>query len=77
MEDQTTQNGLEPRLEKQEKALEALKDVPDILKKLMDGRNFENPDPDKGKWSLGLSEDEDDDVNKLIGTDISKDDGKE
>ncbi|OXA42976.1 hypothetical protein Fcan01_22260 [Folsomia candida] len=77
MEDQTTQNGLEPRLEKQEKALEALKDVPDILKKLMDGRNFENPDPDKGKWSLGLSEDEDDDVNKLIGTDISKDDESE
>jgi len=66
-------NAIEERLQKQDAAIAALKDIPKLLEKLL----AEKPTNifQKGKWSLGISDDESelDEVTKLLGHENPRD----
>lgn len=76
--DAKSSDDFEKRLKKQEETLESLKNVPDLLAKLLGEKEPEQPKFKKGEWSLGLTDEEEsvhDDAENLL-TDTSKDDGK-
>ncbi|OXA56254.1 hypothetical protein Fcan01_08833 [Folsomia candida] len=78
MNEEKVPDGIEERLKKQEAALEALKDVPTMLASLIGQGKIDKPEM-KSTWSLGLSDEEDQqdfekDADNLLGNVQSEDD---
>jgi hypothetical protein len=66
---------IEERLKKHEEAIEALKDVPNMLAELMGNKKPEGKETTKPTWDFGDEESNHDDMDMLINGETSKDDG--